>query len=395
MKLLFLGIPLHGFSYFVVFRKVEPFLYFSYPLFWWSYILIADSLIFLREGRYVIFRKNFPLVLIFSVFYWCIFELINLRIANWFYVAVTKDFWARFLGYFISYGTVIPAIIVTKELISPLFKETRLKAISLKNCVFFVIILGLVFMGLLLAMPLYFFPLCWIFPILLTEGFCYRKGFPSFIRELEEGKGKELFSSVFSGLVCGFLWEFWNWLSVTRWIYSVPFFEGFKVFEMPLPGYLGFLVFSVGTVSFFNLICSLKLIEEFKVVPTLGALVFSIFVFFLIDRYTVFSYLPGVSELHFIEESKRKEFAKKGIMSSYAIDRSFLSFDENKRLELLHLKGLGYERYRILESRGIDSVKRLAELSQEELQEVWGEKNLRRIRVYLKEARKLSGLTHK
>ena len=50
------------------------------------------------------------------------------------------------------------------------------------------------------------------------------------------------------GLMCGFLWEFWNYWALTKWTYNLPFLgsiERYKYFEMPLPGLLGFLPFGI------------------------------------------------------------------------------------------------------------------------------------------------------
>ena len=48
-----------------------------------------------------------------------------------------------------------------------------------------------------------------------------------------------------SGLLCGVLWEMWNYWARAKWHYSVPIMEHFKIFEMPLPGYLGFPAFAL------------------------------------------------------------------------------------------------------------------------------------------------------
>ena len=48
-----------------------------------------------------------------------------------------------------------------------------------------------------------------------------------------------------SGLLCGVLWEFWNYWSRAKWHYTVPMLERFKIFEMPVPGYLGFPAFAL------------------------------------------------------------------------------------------------------------------------------------------------------
>jgi hypothetical protein len=41
------------------------------------------------------------------------------------------------------------------------------------------------------------------------------------------------------------VWEFWNYWARTKWIYTVPILPDWKIFEMPVPGYLGFPAFAV------------------------------------------------------------------------------------------------------------------------------------------------------
>jgi hypothetical protein len=48
-----------------------------------------------------------------------------------------------------------------------------------------------------------------------------------------------------SGFLCGVLWEFWNYWSRAKWQYTVPIMEHLKIFEMPVPGYLGFPAFAL------------------------------------------------------------------------------------------------------------------------------------------------------
>src|SRR5207247_6328596 len=48
-----------------------------------------------------------------------------------------------------------------------------------------------------------------------------------------------------SGLLCGFLWELWNFWARSKWHYAVPIMPNVKIFEMPLPGYLGFPAFAL------------------------------------------------------------------------------------------------------------------------------------------------------
>jgi hypothetical protein len=40
-------------------------------------------------------------------------------------------------------------------------------------------------------------------------------------------------------------WEMWNSLSCPKWVYTVPFVSRFKLFEMPILGYAGYLPFGL------------------------------------------------------------------------------------------------------------------------------------------------------
>jgi hypothetical protein len=73
----------------------------------------------------------------------------------------------------------------------------------------------------------------------------HRKRTASFLGEAARGSYTHLLRLALAGLVCGLLWEFWNYWSGAKWIYAIPFFNFWKVFEMPLTGYLGFMPFAL------------------------------------------------------------------------------------------------------------------------------------------------------
>jgi hypothetical protein len=71
------------------------------------------------------------------------------------------------------------------------------------------------------------------------------RGQPSIANDLSHGDWRRLWSLLLSGLLCGVLWEFWNYWAISKWTYTVPFFGGTKIFEMPILGFLGFPPFAV------------------------------------------------------------------------------------------------------------------------------------------------------
>jgi hypothetical protein len=62
---------------------------------------------------------------------------------------------------------------------------------------------------------------------------------------LPNGNLRRVRNLLLSGLLCGGLWEFWNYWAGAKWHYTVPILEHVKLFEMPLPGYLGFPPFAL------------------------------------------------------------------------------------------------------------------------------------------------------
>lgn len=240
---------------------------------------------------------------------------------------------------------------------------------------------------LTLTWPNYLFPLAWVFAIPLIDGINYRAGFRSFMADIERGDAGRLLGALLSGLLCGALWETWNFLSPVRWIYTVPFFEGLKVFEMPLPGYMGFLVFGVETLAFVNLLQGLLKKRTARIVTICFALAVCVLSFPLIDRFTVFSFSTAVERLSFLSEESTKMLRGKGIKTSLGIDKTALKPGEREAFMLVSLKGLGYENYLRLGRHGITRIEDLNDIDETTLSDILGETNLRRVRIFLKAAR--------
>jgi hypothetical protein len=65
------------------------------------------------------------------------------------------------------------------------------------------------------------------------------------VGDFAAGRRSRFYSRLISGFICGWLWEFWNYWAAAKWHYIFPMFQQWKIFEMPAPGYLGFLPFAV------------------------------------------------------------------------------------------------------------------------------------------------------
>ena len=76
----------------------------------------------------------------------------------------------------------------------------------------------------------------WLGFIFLLDPINARLGGESLSPDLRARQYDRLINLALSGLLCGVLWEFWNYWSRAKWHYTVPIMENLKVFEMPVPG---------------------------------------------------------------------------------------------------------------------------------------------------------------
>jgi len=390
-------------------KKVEPFYSWFYCFAWWSYILFIDAIIYRLKSNSLLInrRKEFFLLIPWSVFIWLIFEAANLSLENWYYINLPNSTVERWLGYAIAYGTVLPGIFETMELLETLglFKTSSIKKTVISRGDQQVLVaLGTLFLISSALIPHYFFPLVWVGFIFLLEPFIYRSGGRSFLKDLEEGSPRKMYLFLIAGLICGFLWEFWNFWTRSKWVYTVPFFEEMRVFEMPLLGFLGFPPFAVQAYVMYNLISlfrfgrgweksTYQLNPEKKTRPLTTALTsilivaFSILIFKAIDLKTVDSYYPRLQDAYWIEPEYQKELPRVGIATLDDLISKTKGKKERDELalrllipkekliqwvgkaQLVNVKGLGVENLRLLEGVGIHSISALAEQDSEKLYE--------------------------
>jgi hypothetical protein len=62
---------------------------------------------------------------------------------------------------------------------------------------------------------------------------------------LAKGSWSSVVLSSLAALICGGFWEMWNAYSLVHWEYSIPYVHTFKIGEMPILGYAGYLPFGL------------------------------------------------------------------------------------------------------------------------------------------------------
>lgn len=262
--------PLHGFlgllaiaaGLGVTFAHVAPFDAWTTPICWWGYVLFADALVVRLSGVSPILDRpgRFWLVwLPLSVLFWILFEVVNLHLENWYYVNLPSNPIVLTAGSVVAFATILPGMFLTAEVFrsAGVFRRLRLPPIRVTGRAAVISCLaGFAFLIVPLLLPRewarYTFALVWMGFFFLLEPVNHASGAPSILTDLTEGKLERFCSLMAGGYVCGLLWEVWNWGSATKWVYSAPFTESLKYFEMPLAGFLGFGPFSLEYFAMFG-----------------------------------------------------------------------------------------------------------------------------------------------
>lgn len=228
---------------------------FTFTPLWVSYIVVVNALCYRRSGHCMLLDRPSHMAGLFlaSAGFWWFFEYLNRFVQNWYYEGIGN---LSPLQYFIfatlPFATVLPAVMGTYELLATYrrltaglasyrpFKIKRSRLVAGMTLV--AAGAGLAGVG---VWPDYLFPLLWLAPLFVISSLQTLTGQPTVFADLERGDWRRVVLLAVAALVCGFFWEMWNYRSLARWIYTVPYVYRFKVFEMPILGYAGYLPFGL------------------------------------------------------------------------------------------------------------------------------------------------------
>ena len=93
--------------------------------------------------------------------------------------------------------------------------------------------------------------------MLILEPIAYISDLPSLLREVAEGRLLLTVSVMVSTLFIGILWELWNFYSLPKWVYHIPYAGFYRIFEMPALGYLGYPFFGLIVFSWTSVFLAL------------------------------------------------------------------------------------------------------------------------------------------
>lgn len=222
---------------------------------WLGFIVTVNALTVRRTGHALLIDRPeyFLLLFVASAVFWWFFEYLNRFVHNWYYAGTGElSAWEYFLLATLPFSTVIPAVLSVRDYLAsfPRLQSAFARAwpLALRRpralawAVLLVAGLGLLGIGI---WPTALFPLLWLSPLFVIVALQVLWGERTLFAGLAHGDWRPVVLPALAALVCGFFWEMWNWQSVSRWEYAVPYVQRFELFEMPLLGYAGYLPFGL------------------------------------------------------------------------------------------------------------------------------------------------------
>jgi hypothetical protein len=235
----------------------------AFTLLWVGYIVVMNAAAYQRSGRSPLTHRTAWLLSLFpvSAAFWWLFEYLNQFSGNWYYAGVQAGgAWDYFVQASLPFSTVLPAVASTWAWLAtfPRLDSLALPALRApRGIAGLTLVAGLIGLAALPIWPETLFPMLWLAPLLILAALQYLMVKESLFAPLAQGDWRPVLQPALAALVCGFFWELWNYGSLAKWHYSIPYVQRFHLFEMPVLGYAGYLPFGIECALVMQLVAQL------------------------------------------------------------------------------------------------------------------------------------------
>jgi len=317
----------------LLFLQVDPVPTWFYVFAWYPTLVLADEVVRHRSGTRVLFSSPARVSSLFgwSAIIWLVFEVANFRLENWYYVLLPAHTVERWAGILISFATVVPAVIVAERLLETFhvgrgWRGTPIRATPRDFRM--IQVLGLGMAVLALGLPRTFFPLVWGAAWLIADPWVHRhRPEHSLLGDITRGEWGRVGRLMLGGLCIGLVWEFLNFWARGKWVYTVPWLEGTKLFEMPPIGFLGFPFFALEAWAIWHVVGG-KAVGRYggravrRTGVVIAAVAFAALTLLGMERMTISSVSPRVAELPSIGGVEADVLLGAGFSSPFALARA-------------------------------------------------------------------------
>jgi hypothetical protein len=251
-----IGLAINIPSWIMAWFGPAPFRYHTFFPLWLGFIIAVDGLTRLISGTSLLQRLGWRSIALFlvSIPIWWIFEGANDRLGNWVYTLPRHYPWLEYRAEAsLAFSTVAPAIFVMSELVRATIVTGRIRWIRItpgRRGLLTISAAGGALFVATLIWPGVLFPFVWISLFLAVDPLVQVLGGRSISGAVARGRWDPVIVLFIGTLICGFFWEFWNFWSMPKWTYQIEYADWFRLFEMPVLGYGGYLPFALEVFAF-------------------------------------------------------------------------------------------------------------------------------------------------
>ena len=231
---------------------------YSYIPLWAGFILLVNALCVKRCGRSPLtsatraYLWSFPA----SSLFWWFFEYLNRYVWNWFYIGVRDISPLEYVVFAtVCFASVLPGVTAVAWLLGSfgVFADEAycgMAKVNIRSRTSVAVMSFLSAAGLtgIVFFPQFAYPLLWISPLMVFVLVQVLMKERSALDALADGNWAVVFRFAVAALICGVAWETWNYYSLAKWVYTIPWVHRWKIWEMPLLGFAGYLPFGVECV---------------------------------------------------------------------------------------------------------------------------------------------------
>src|SRR5947199_412440 len=203
--------------------EIPPVPTWLYVFAWYPTLLILDQLVVLLGGESLLAQPRALIAMLWwSAVIWFLFEAINLRLQDWYYVFLPVNPVERWAGITLSLATVVPAVLLPERVLDRLgvWRQLHWRTIAvgpkeLRGASW----LGWAALVATLAFPRYLHPFTWGAVWLIAEPVLYRTDPErSLFADIAAGSWGRIARLMAAGLCAGALWESVNAAARAKWI---------------------------------------------------------------------------------------------------------------------------------------------------------------------------------
>ena len=199
----------------------EPLQAYTFTPLWVSFIVLVNALTRAMLGRCLLTHQSRLLLWLFpaSSLFWWYFEYLNRFVQNWYYQGIESFSPLTYVIHAtLAFSTVLPAVASVTECLAALNTFGRLpyqplvKASQTRWVAVLLLLIGALGLTGIAIWPEFLFPLIWVTPLMLFVALQILSNEPDiFTGFLSEKNWSLMTLPAIAALICGFLWELWNY----------------------------------------------------------------------------------------------------------------------------------------------------------------------------------------